>query len=223
MRTKSGRLVHQLRFLRTRILSGYTVPERPALDEAGGAYFRERIGRSSVYLEYGCGGSTIHAATHVQQLFAVDTDAWFLNAVRKKLAEQPRRAACHLLHADIGRMRQWGWPTRHRRDGTTPYNWRTYPWAPWQRLWQEGAVPDTILVDGRFRVACAVTSLIHLRADSTTELLVDDYADRRHYHLLEKCATLKAMHGRMAVFTVDPGVSIAILDAELRRHELDWR
>lgn len=223
MQTKSGRLVRKLRFLRSSLLSGYAVPDRPGFDEAGAGYFRDRISRCSVYLEYGCGGSTIHAAAHVEQLFAVDTDAWFLNAVRKKLAEQPRKATCHLLHADVSRMQQWGWPTRQRRDGTTPYNWRTYPWAPWQRLWQEGAVPDTILVDGRFRVACAITSLIHLRADSATELLVDDYGERPHYHQLEKCATLKAMHGRMAVFVVDPDVPIAILDAQLRRHEFDWR
>jgi hypothetical protein len=39
-------------------------------------------------------------------------------------------------------------------------------------------MPDTILVDGRLRVACTLESLLHV--DRATIILVDDYADRNY-------------------------------------------
>lgn len=205
---------------RDRQASGYAIPERAHFDREAAAYFVERIKSSRVYLEYGSGGSTIQAAGHVQRLYTVDSDSWFLNAVRRKLAEKPRQADCHLLHADIGRAPRWALPPEPR---SVPDSWRAYAWGPWQRLWRDRAMPDIILVDGRFRLACALASLIHLREHSGTQVLVDDYTGRPHYHALEKWATLLALHGSMAVFTLNPAISVLALDAALRCYEADWR
>lgn len=210
-------------FPRATPLPAYTIPEELPFDEAGGGYFRRRIRQSRVYVEYGSGAATIHAAGHTQLLCSIDSDAWYLNAVRRKLAEQPRTATCHLLHADIERAPHWAGRATRDPLGDVPQGWRRYAWSPWQCLWKQGAMADTILVDGRFRVACALATLIHLPADSEAELLVDDYADRPYYHVLEACGTLAAMHGRMAVFRADHTRSLASLDGVLRRYEGDWR
>jgi hypothetical protein len=53
-------------------------------------------------------------------------------------------------------------------------------------------------------------------------LLVDDYAERPHYHVIEHFARLDAMVGRMAVFRSLP-VANADLEGVLEKHYSDWR
>ena len=81
--------------------------------------------------------------------------------------------------------------------------------------------PDFILVDGRYRVACALESArprVYARASS--KLLFDDYALREQYHVVEKYIGPPQRIGRAALFTVGdreiPGDAI-------RAHALDAR
>ncbi len=57
---------------------------------------------------------------------------------------------------------------------------------------------------------------------SNALLLVDDYADRPHYRIIERFAQLERMVGRMAVFRFVPAAGPE-LEAELERHYSDWR
>ena len=97
------------------------------------------------------------------------------------------------------------------------------PCAPWEFLAQHAIEPDTILIDGRFRVACALMSLLRLPSASRCLMLIDDYGDRPHYAGVLEFADLVSMHGRMAVFRKK-----AEFDGERCRHVLqtsqrDWR
>ena len=49
-------------------------------------------------------------------------------------------------------------------------------------------LPDLILIDGKFRVACALKLLNYFRRHRHIdyELMVDDYVGRKQYHILEK-------------------------------------
>jgi hypothetical protein len=62
------------------------------------------------------------------------------------------------------------------------------------------------MIDGRFRVACFLTSLIY--AQPQTVILFDDYEDRPVYHVVEKHLKPVLMAGRMAKFIVPDGVDI---------------
>jgi hypothetical protein len=64
------------------------------------------------------------------------------------------------------------------------------------------------LIDGRFRVACVLESLLHLGPNTTCNILVDDYAGRPHYKSIEEFGDLVAMHGRMAHFRRSPGLDV---------------
>ena len=74
-------------FLLKSQIKGHIVPDEPLLDEQGATFFRERIANSSIYLEYGSGGSTIAAYRATKMMFTVDSDARFLGAVEQKLAK----------------------------------------------------------------------------------------------------------------------------------------
>jgi hypothetical protein len=176
----------------------FDIPSEPQFEEAGTAYFRKQLGSARNYLEYGAGGSTIFANRLVNTLVSVDTDATLLADVRRKLAAEGRRAMTRLIHVNIGLTCDLGMPVFTKPTRRRVRRWEDYPTAPWRYFRSIAQQPDLILVDGRFRVACVLESLLSLSPLSTTQILLDDYADRPYYQIVERFADLE-MVGRMAV------------------------
>ena len=184
----------------------FDISSEPRLDDASSIYFRERLAHTRNYLEYGSGGSTVLANRAVQILVSVDSDAHFLAAVRDKLAaddtvrepRESRGAVTRLIHVNIGPTVDWGVPALKRPTPRRVRLWQAYPTAPWCYFRSIEQQPDLILVDGRFRVACVLESLLNLSPLSNAQVLVDDYITRPHYHVVERFADLE-MVGRMAV------------------------
>jgi len=172
-------------------LKGFTINSTPALDDEGLRFFLSAIKQSRVYLEFGSGGSTIVASSFVTKLVSVETDSIFAEAVRRALPKTD--AEIHLLAPHIGITAGWGYPIFARPTARRLAKWKRLPTAPWDVLGSD--VPDTILIDGRMRIACALESLLHVTAH--TRLLIDDYVGRK-YEMIERFAELVALHGRMA-------------------------
>jgi hypothetical protein len=176
----------------------FDVPTEPYFDAESTAYFRKRLETSRSYLEYGSGGSTILANRLVDTLVSVDSDAHFLADVRRKLAQDGHRTMAKLIHVNIGLTQEWGKPVFTRPTRRRVRRWEDYPTAPWRYFRSIAQQPDLILVDGRFRVACVLESLLSLSPLSDTQILLDDYASRPHYRVVEQFAAVE-MAGRMAI------------------------
>lgn len=176
----------------------FDVPAEPHFDELSTAYFREQLAKTRNYLEYGSGGSTILADQVVTNLVSVDSDGNFLGDVQRKLEQQDRHAMAKLIHVNIGLTQHWGMPVFTKPTRRRLRRWEEYAKAPWRYYRTIGQQPDLILVDGRFRVACVLESLLSLSPLSKTQILLDDYVGRPHYHVVEQFANLE-LAGRMAV------------------------
>ena len=181
------------RFVAHKHIHGYEVNPEPTFEDAGLAFFEYVIRDTSTYLEYGSGGSTILASRFVKTLVSVESDRVFRDAVERALP--PSTAEIHLLSPNIGITHEWGTPVFGRPTPSRMRRWRKYPEAPWPAL--KGRMPETILVDGRLRVACALEGLLNVGRD--TRVLVDDYVGR-NYSVIENHADLIALHGIMAEF-----------------------
>ncbi|MCS6890671.1 MAG: class I SAM-dependent methyltransferase, partial [Rhodovarius sp.] len=125
-------------------------------------------------LEFGCGGSTLLLLQACEGLvLSVDSDAGWL----ARLAAEPAAATAReegrltLWHAAIGPTGAWGWPTG---PVTADVAWR-YWGAPWLMMPRA----DLILVDGRFRIACALAA--HGRLAPGGCVAVHDYWTRPAY------------------------------------------
>ena len=139
--------------------------------------FKAFLSRSKGYFEFGIGGSTVLASRMVDgPVVAVDSDpAWIETASGNLRASgHPRR----LVHVDIGPVGNFGMPVSEaHRDRFPLYS---------------GAIRgiaepiDLCLVDGRFRVACALQALLALPPDGVIGL--HDYRNRAHYHVIEHVA-----------------------------------
>lgn len=176
----------------------FDVPTEPHFDELSTRYFHDEIARVRNYLEYGSGGSTVLANRTVTNLVSVDSDANFLADVRRKLSESDRRAMAKLIHVNIGFTVDWGFPVFNKPTRRRVRRWEEYARAPWRYFRTIGQQPDLILVDGRFRVACVLESLLCLSPLSETKILLDDYVGRPEYNVVEQYADVELV-GRMAV------------------------
>lgn len=206
-------------------VSGFAVPSSPHFDDVSTPYFRERLQASQSYLEFGSGGSTFLAAQLSKSFTTVESDRFFLKAVENKIeaAGYPMdRSKQRLLHVDIGLTEAWGKPLFLTPTPSRRAKWKRYFTAPWE----DGNTiftPDLILVDGRFRVACALSTALHLADRSDWTLLFDDYVGRDHYQPVEQFLERVDLVGRMAVFKAKSGVDRAALSEALARFGADWR
>jgi hypothetical protein len=170
------------------------VPLTPHMDEEGLACFKNVLATSKCYLEYGSGGSTIYANNNaeIDFILSVESDPRWAKAVAASLVKN--RSKTLVAHCDIGEVGDWGNPTDKQRMDSF---WR-YMVTPWELAKQRNLVPDTVLIDGRFRVASFLFSLLSSRTGTT--ILFDDYLDRPQYFVVEEFCRLESKHGRMGLF-----------------------
>ena len=148
------------------------------------------------FVEYGCGGSTIlaHQSKSIHTIISVESDRNWASIVQDKVP-QPR---LYVEYVDIGPVIEWGTPAN---DNQFREYWK-YTAAPWIRVQQLGVDPELVLIDGRFRVACFLLSL--MTAKEGAIILFDDYAVRPEYHIIEKYCKPTKMASYMACFIVPP-------------------
>lgn len=146
-------------------------------------------------LEYGSGGSTVLASEMPgKRVTSVESDPDWAQMMCDWFAENPGESPVEVVHADIGPTRDWGHPA-------TEAEWRRFPAYP-LAVWDRGIAPDVVLVDGRFRVGCALATAF--RTAKPVVVMFDDYAGRNAYHRVEEFLGQPEMVGRMALFEVSP-------------------
>jgi hypothetical protein len=192
----------------------------PNLDEPSLLFFKTALLNNNCYLEYGCGGSTTYAIreTKIKTIISVDTSLEWINNINEYLknSETDSETQLFLTHCNLGVVERWGTPVN--RNNSIDF-WK-YMVAPWKIVKENRLSPDIILIDGRFRVACFLYSV--LCADYGTTIMIDDYFHRPHYHIVERFCKLKERHGRMGVFYVEHNYSIPEIVAYIAKYSTNW-
>ncbi len=192
------------------------IPPKPSMDAEGLQYFKESVDRSQCYLEFGSGGSTVYAANIAKTpvIISVESDKLWLDKVKASVIS--RKSGLHIEYCDIGEVGNWGIPTSNEK---IEHYWK-YVAAPWQVAARHNLVPDTILIDGRFRVASFLSSLVNARVGAT--ILFDDYMDRPKYFIAEKFCQMQEIRGRMAVFTAAKTFSLPAICEKIAQYSTVW-
>ena len=152
--------------------------------------FKKHVTNSKLYFEYGVGKSTKWVLENTKsKVIAVDSDQlWIDNVCNKNNFNEQIKA----IWVDLGDLTKWGRPiSYYKRD-----NFISYINAVW--LFNNKA--DVILIDGRFRVACFLYSL--LKAKIGSFIFFDDYNDRPWYHIVEEVLPIHQKCGRQGIFNV---------------------
>lgn len=220
---KVDRVVDYLRFLWVQRVTGFTISGAPEFEAACIPFFLNLLTTTACYLEFGAGGSTVLAAMNGAPFVSVESDGVFLAAVKKKVKSIGKmdESKQTYINAKIGLTEAWGAPVLKRATPERVRKWKRYPQAPWAAL-QDKPGPVLVLVDGRFRVACALSAARHLEGKEA-RILIDDYEERDHYRVVERHLEVKERCGRMALFTPRADIDRTALDADIEAYSADWR
>ena len=165
------KIPHIVEAKKRQLLNRVEVPNDPHFDEQGPAYFGERILRMR-YLpgvrqrrEHSSGRETENSI-HVRR----KRSAFSLGRRSQgQGSDQLRRGSIHCCQHWYGH----GLGLSAFSPTLTPRRiakWKSYPLAPWPMR----SLPDLVLIDGRFRVACALVAIKNLYDKIDFEILFDD-------------------------------------------------
>lgn len=170
--------------------------------------------QSQSYFEFGMGGSTCLAARTVQRrISAIDSDLQWVENVRSAIsAAAPADKEIVLNQVDIGRTGEWGTPIGRESEDKFP--------AYSKAILAHPEDVDLCLVDGRFRVSCFLTSLLHLRPDAV--LAIHDYI-RPEYFEIESFARPIAGVDTLKLFVRRADADLAALQSRAEATRLDPR
>lgn len=141
--------------------------------------FKQALSRAERYLEFGTGNSTKLAVScpNIEKIVAVESDSQFFkdvvatdSGIQKALQMNRLTTYC----TDIGKTFRWGRP----EDDTMRHLWPNYSLMPYNDFKDY----DLVLVDGRFRMACAINALLNATKEFT--LMIHDYPSRKQLHRL---------------------------------------
>lgn len=192
-------------------------PTKPIFDKETMALFNDLITapETKAYLEFGAGGATLLAAQHVEFLISVESDRLYRDLVRSSVEALETGAETHLLHGDFGITAGWGKPL-FKLNGYS-FSGKNYVNAPWALIEQKQRKIDFVLVDGRYRAACACKALMSPSA-SNAVILLDDFSDRPEYHGVLDFADVLERPGRSVLLRRKSDFDAEACEKFLQKH-----
>ena len=155
--------------------------------------FKSLIKNIDTYFEYGCGKSTEYMYSYSScNIYSVDTDLQWIKKIQQ-LTNGKKDKRLNLHWVDVGEVEQWGYPVSYLK--------RKFFYNYANNFYTLDKKPDLVLIDGRFRVFCFLTTLKN--APTGTKIIFDDYNNRPLYHVIEEFSPLLDKCGRQGLFEVD--------------------
>ncbi len=151
--------------------------------------FKQYLMNCKIYFEYGVGASTSWVLENTNsKIISVDSDKKWINTI--DISNKGSRVKLNWIN--LGDLQSWGRPKSYEyRQNFIDYI---------GKVWNSNKKADIVLIDGRFRVACFLYSV--LNAKENTFIIFDDYFNRSWYHIVEEIIPIYDRCGRQAVFKV---------------------
>lgn len=183
--------------------------------------FLIELSKERIVLEFGSGGSTFLFSENAKFTTSVESDIYFSKMIEKTLRKKGQIEKTHIYWASIGPTKSYGQPLfllerffRHR--------YINY----FNKIFQESknsCKAEIVFIDGRFRVACAMSSLLNIKQDF--KIIVDDYFDRPEYFDIAKVlGKPMVLVGNTAIFEVsNESIDLGLVEKILDKYSLDPR
>lgn len=189
------------------------IPTKPIFAPADEARFRALLADSRFYLEFGAGASTLIAADAVPCVRSIESDPHFAAAVRRAL---PAGGDVRVCDPDLGLIGPWGYPVLRGRTPGHIRRWGNYVACALAEIDAVGRMPDFVLIDGRFRAACAVgIARAAAQRGASVTIQFDDYNERPAYHWVERHLGAPEKLDRAAIFVIRDGQILEDIPAAL--------
>jgi len=139
--------------------------------------FYKYLDNSTIYFEYGSGGSTYQASirNNIQKIYSVESDLEWHNKL-KNLVKSDK------INFIYNEMRTKPNTCGHPGKNSTHTEWKNYSNHLTMLDETEKKSLDLILIDGRFRVACCLKAFENINDDCI--IAFDDFFNRPYYHIV---------------------------------------
>lgn len=176
------------------------------------ALFNKTVKSSKHYLEFGLGGSTIQALRKSKaQVYTMDSSAdWIVRLREYRYIRLMEKQRLKIYFIDIGEIKKWGYPV----DDTSKSKFPVYSSYILNQV--KDLDIDTVLIDGRFRVACALYTILTFYHHESIKLLIHDFWNRSKYHILLDYLEEQDRADRLGLFIIKKGID---LDAVKKDYE----
>lgn len=181
-------------------------------------FFKDKLFNCNLYLEYGSGSSTLLADEKNINYYSVESDKNFHKVLKKYLKNG------NYLLKDFGIVKNSSSPVLFTYTKLFYRNRaKKYAGDVFHQLNEKSLVPDLILIDGRYRVLCALYVYKFLKArNSTSTIIIDDYITRHYLHVVSNFFEGKTI-GRFGVFNKLKKLQDKEIDDLIKIHSLDQR
>lgn len=179
--------------------------------------FSKTIENKEVVLEYGSGGSTIQFINRSKTVYSVESNPEFYKYMRSiHLVNKVIGKSLFMKYIDLGDTDPWGRPVS--LDKTE--NWPGYYSEVWKEILRDGNKVDIIFIDGRFRVACCLFSVLQILGNqwNGTVIMIHDFWNRDEYKILLRFLDELESRSRLGVFTVKADIDADMVKTELEKY-----
>lgn len=155
----------------------------------------KKLEKANNFLEFGSGASTLIALRNANiSVVSIDTSQEYVKYLSEEIEilGLPIENVMFLL-VDVGPTGWWGRPL----DNSSADKFPDYSRVPFEKINSISFVPDLILIDGRFRVATFLNTILNCPGST---IIFDDYHDRPHYSVVETIVKPTEKCGRLAIF-----------------------
>ena len=156
---------------------------------------RKCFSEATAYLEFGSGESTRFAvlSSSIEKIVSVESSRDFVTEYFSddegiSRAQKSDRLRFHIV--DIGKIKDWGIPA----DKSKRHLWPNYPLS----VFRSPSDYDLVLIDGRFRAACVLTSL--LNTSDSCRIIVHDFTVYPELFFLLRFLMIENQEDTLVVF-----------------------
>lgn len=187
------------------------------MSDKEGELFERSIGNSSVYLEFGLGGSTLRALQKSKaQIYTVESNPVWITFMRRYLVFryfENRRLS--VFHVDLGPTQKWGFPKSQKyKKGFPAYSSQVFESI-------DGKTVEAVFIDGRFRVACTLKVILECYKNKNLRILIHDFWNREEYHIVLKYLDSVDRVETMGLFSIKQNVNVESVAANYETYKFN--
>mgnify|MGYP001497169007 CR=1 FL=1 len=147
------------------------------------AFLTSLLTRNTRYFEWGCGKTTKLANDLASSVVSIEGNSQTIRQLKSRYIFKPSTS---IKYANLGPVREFSWPI-------TKKNGMVY--VDSLKLSDQY---DVIVIDGRYRVACALTSFLYMSYHTNVRLLFHDF-ERSVYREVRRFFTVDRTVGRLVL------------------------
>lgn len=191
----------------------YDLKEKSLSEENDSKAVMQRLTHTKVLLQYSCAAYTQEACTktNIQKVIAVESNKSLSDSIYQSIMQKEK---LHMVYANLGEVDAFGLPVSSEKFK----NFHTFMVLPWALADKYMLSPDTILINGPFKIACFLYSLIC--AQEGTVILFNNFFKNPAYEMVRNYCALEKRHGDMAEFIVHKNYVLSDITAHIAKYSV---